>query len=275
MRIAFQGEYGAYSEQAIYKEFGKDQEVVPCQSLNLVFAKVNGKQVQLGVVPIENSVGGGIDQAYDLLRSYQLYIIGEIYLTVKHCLLGNKGSSINQIRYVYSHPQALRQCERFLSELKVKRRASYDTAGSAKMIKKRERLDEAAIAGKVAAKHYGLIILREQIESYHNNVTRFSVISTKKAKKSSGKKHKTSIIFEATDTPGSLHKCLGVFATRDINLTMLQSRPIKGADWKYLFYLDFEGHLEDQPVKNSLAELKKFTISYKILGSYPQGNIEG
>lgn len=272
MKVAFQGEYGAYSEQAIYKNLGR-KEVLPCETLDHVFERVSRGQVSKGVVPIENSIGGSIDRAYDLLLSYdQVTITGEIYLPIRHCLLANEGSTLEDIKYVYSHPQALKQCERFLSKLGVKMRPSYDTAGSAKVVKKRNKKDEAAIAARVAAKRYGLIILSEGIESFKNNVTRFFVISKEKDEKAARKKYKTSITFEAEDTPGSLLGCLQVFAKRDINLTMLQSRPIKGTNWKYLFYLDFEGYLEDPSIENALRELKQFTISYKILGSYPKGD---
>ncbi len=272
MLIAFQGEYGAYSEQAIYKKFKNEPQVMPCESLNLIFEKVSTKEVDCGVIPVENSIGGSIDETYDLLLSNRLIITGEIYLTIKHCLLANPESELKDIKYVYSHPQALKQCTRFLSKLGVTKQATYDTAGSAKMIKKRGRKEEAAIASKVAAKHYGLTVLKEGIESFANNQTRFLVLSKEEInqKKSAKKDYKSSIIFEAADTPGSLYKSLGFFAAKNINLTLLQSRPIKGANWKYLFYLDFEGHVEDPPVREVLQELKNSTISCKILGSYPR-----
>jgi len=176
-KIAFQGELGAYSHQAICKKLGRRAEVSPCRTFKEVFRKVESGKAEMGVVPIENSITGKIKETQSLFKKHKLRMAGEISLRVRHCLLGNKGSSLKDIKHVYSHPQALKQCAEFLAKLKAQTHAFYDTAGAAKWVKQSKRKDVAAIAGKMAAKEYELRILKEGIESSKDNRTRFLIIT--------------------------------------------------------------------------------------------------
>lgn len=264
--IAFQGERGAYSEEAVAKLFG-DAPVLPLRTLNDVFSAVSRREVRLGVVPVENSTAGSINDTYDLLLKYDLNICGETQVRVSHCLMALPGENLEQVQKVYSHPQALAQCEEFLGKLRVEIIPSYDTAGSAKMIKEQNLVHCAAVASRRAAGFYGLNILAASIETNPRNYTRFLVISHEEAQRA--EKNKTSIIFAANNVPGALYACMGAFANRKINLTKLESRPSRDRPWEYVFYADFEGHKDDPPCLEALAELRKNKALLKILGSYP------
>ena len=238
--IAFQGEHGAFSEHAALSFFHNKITPVPHRSFDDVFKAVQSKATRYGIIPIENSLGGSILQNYDLLQRFNLNIVGEIKLQVRHALITHKGVSLKDIRFIYSHPQALAQCERFLKKFpQIEIVAVYDTAGAAKMIKEESRLDGAAIANERTAHIYGLHILKKGIESDHRNYTRFLILSPH-IEPAKGKS-KTSIVFAMKDLPGALFKALSVFALRDINLHKIESRPIVGKPWEYLFYIDFEG----------------------------------
>jgi prephenate dehydratase len=200
--------------------------------------------------------------------AYPLNIFAEVILKVSHCLMALPGEKLADITTIYSHPQALAQCAEFLSKLNVEILSSYDTAGSAKMIKEKKLKNCAAIASKKAADIYGLEILAPEIETNINNYTRFVAISKQKAKP--GQKNKTSLVFAAEHKPGSLYKILGIFATRNINLTKLESRPGRTKPWEYVFYADFEGHLNGEIYQEAVRELQGETTFIKILGSYPQ-----
>ncbi|MBI4548562.1 MAG: prephenate dehydratase [Ignavibacteriae bacterium] len=268
--VAFQGEYGAFSEQAANGFFSRPVKKIPLKSFEEVFECVHRKKADFGVIPIENSLYGSVHQNYDLLEKYHLHIIGEIKLRVVHALLVNKGVTLQQVKYIYSHPQALGQCKDFLSRLNhVEVIAAYDTAGAAKAIKEDRRDDAAAIASLEAARAYGLKVLRRGIESNHENYTRFLLISKKK--RVATKHAKTSIIFSMENVPGALFRALSVFALRDIDLYKIESRPIIGKPWEYLFYLDFQGSIKDEPCRNAIAHLREITTYLKILGSYQTG----
>ena len=269
-RIGFQGEKGSFSEDAVMKFFVQ-AEPVPFQYFSLVFEAVSKGAIDHGVVPVENSQAGSINDTYDLLLQYDLNIIGEIYLQVKHCLLALRGETIDSISTIYSHPQALAQCEEFLSSLKAKLIPTYDTAGSAKLIKAESLKNAAAIASKRVADIYEMEILAEGIETNPMNFTRFFVISTENAKYTENSK--TSLIFRTKNTPGALYQSLGAFANRDINLNKLESRPAKDTPWEYIFYVDFEGHAELKHCREALAELESKCSFLKLLGSYPQTQI--
>lgn len=274
-KIGFQGELGAYSEQAIFRYFGKDVEAVPLYSFEEVFNALGKDEIELGVVPIENFLAGSIVQTYDLLLEHNFYIVGEIFLGIHHNLIANKESNLNDIKEVYSHPQALAQCIDFIKEHKLVAKASYDTAGAVKEIKEENSLDKAAIASKITAEIYDMKILEENIESVKNNVTRFIIISKQELiEKKSDEEYLTSIIFSTADIPAALYKCLGGFATNKVNLTKLESRPVKGKIGDYFFYVDLEFHKEDESFRNALKELEFFSSSVKILGSYPKGKKE-
>jgi len=265
-RVAFQGERGAFSEDAVIKFFG-DAELISCRLIADVFESTWKDEVNFGVVPIENSQAGSINETYDLLLKYALNISGEIILKVSHCLLALPGETLEGIKRIYSHPQALAQCEEFLTKLNLDIVPTYDTAGSAKMIKEGKLLRCAAIASERASQIYQLEILAHDIETNPSNYTKFVVISKERA--SRAERNKTSLIFATKNTPGALYDSLGTFATRDINLIKLESRPSKDKPWEYIFYVDLEGHMEDEPCKVALAELWDRANLVKILGSYP------
>jgi prephenate dehydratase len=272
IQVAFQGERGAFSEDAVIRFFG-DAELIPCRSFARVFESVTKDGADFGVVPIENSQAGSINETYDLLLRYDLNIYGEIDLRVNHCLMALPGESLASIKTVYSHPQALAQCEQFLSKIGAEIVPTYDTAGSAKLIREKRLASCAAVASKRVAQIYEMQVLAENIQTIPSNYTKFFVISKKKA--AYAEKNKTSLIFITKNIPGALYHCLGAFSRRGINLTKLESRPIKDKPWEYIFYVDFEGHLEDDICSQALTYLKKKTSFIKILGSYPKAMESG
>lgn len=268
MRVAFQGESGAYSEMACYDFFGSEVVALPLASLDHVFQSVADGSAEMGMVPIENTYAGTVTKTYDLLLSHDLFIVGETYQRINHCLLANAGASLDRIQRVYSHFQALEQCERFLADLGADSLPTRDTAGAARMIKERGQLDEAAIAHEACARIYGLELLKKSIQTDAENATRFVVISRKHLKVT--KEVKTSLVFATKHIPAALYKCLGGFATNGVNLTKIESRPDKAERSRYLFYLDLEGHPEDANVREALKELQFFAAFVKMLGSYPK-----
>src|SRR5437588_1349528 len=236
MKIAYQGEPGAFSEAAA-RRVAQDAPLVPCRSFEEVFAAVNGGESTHGVLPIENSIGGSIHRNYDLLLEHELPIVGEVELVVVHHLLALPGATLAGLKRVYSHPQGLAQCERFLRTLSgVDIIATYDTAGSAKMVADAGSTDAAAIASARAGEVFGLTPLASSIQDYDDNITRFLVISRRPLKNAVA--DKTTIVFSVPNEPGTPLKALGVFALRGIDLTKLESRPIRGRPWEYLFYVD-------------------------------------
>ena len=267
-KIAFQGERGAFSEDAATKLFGTSIDSVPCMRLKEVFELVSQNKVDFGLVPLENSQAGSINDTYDLLLTYPLNIFAEVILRVSHYLMALPGEKLEDIRTIYSHPQALAQCADFLGRLNAEIMPSYDTAGSAKMIKEKKLTNCAAIASKRAADIYGLEILAPEIETSANNYTKFVAISRQKAKPA--QRNKTSLVFGTEHKPGSLYRILGIFATRNINLAKLESRPSRIKPWEYVFYADFEGHLDGEVYQQAMRELQRETTFIKILGSYPQ-----
>ncbi len=244
-----------------------DGPVLPRRTLNDVFSAVLHGQVCFAVVPVENSTAGSINDTYDLLLRYDLNIYGETQVRVSHCLMALSGQGIDRIKKVYSHPQALAQCEEFLGRINVEIIPAYDTAGSAKMIKEQGLSGCAAVASARAARFYGLDVLAANIETNPRNYTRFLSISLEKAPRSP--KSKTSIIFATQNVPGTLYASMGAFAKRSINLTKLESRPSRDRPWEYVFYADFEGHMDDPDCREALAELRDCNTLIKILGSYP------
>ncbi len=270
MKVAFQGEKGAYSEMAVYAFFGKTADVKPCRDFRDVFENVTKQQTEHGVVPIENSLEGSINQTYDLFLTYDLKVCGEVVVRVSHCLLANKGVNLKQIKTVYSHPQALAQCRNFLEKSGWELIPTYDTAGSAKMLKEKGLKEAAAIASERAAELYGLKILAREIEDNPNNYTRFFVLSHEDSPKTGN--DKTSIIFGTAHKPGSLYQAMGELAKRDINLDKIESRPTKQTPWEYNFYVDFEGHRSEKRCIEALEALKQHSTFIKVLGSYPKAS---
>ncbi len=270
--VAFQGELGAYSESAVYQFFGSTQ-VKPCKDFRDVFEAVKTREVQAGVVPVENSLEGSINQNYDLFLKYDLKVCGETIVKIEHCLIVNPGTKLEDVKAVYSHPQALAQCRGFLEKSKWEIIPAYDTAGSVKIIKEQNLHSAAAIASQRAAELYNMQILAKDIADNHENYTRFLVLSHEDAQPTG--KDKTSIIFSAKHEPGSLYNALGEFAKRNINLTKIESRPTKKTAWEYNFYLDFEGHHIEPQIVEALKALEKYAIFVKILGSYPKAPEKG
>ena len=231
MRIAYQGEPGAFSEAAA-RQVNADAELVPCRGFEDVFDAVNAGPANYGVLPIENTTGGSIHRNFDLLLDNHLPIIGEIELPVVHNLLALPGVTMDRVRRIYSHPQALAQCDRFLRTLSgVEVIATYDTAGSAKLIAEQKMEDAAAIASARAADVFGLNALHSAIQDYEHNVTRFLVIGRRPL--SDAPADKTTIVFTLANEPGALFKALSAFALRGLDLTKLESRPIPGRKWEY------------------------------------------
>lgn len=265
MIIAFQGELGAYSEQAIFGYFGK-VETLPCESFEDVFKNVSNNNCQYGLIPIENSLAGSIHQNYDLLLRYRLHIVGEYFLRVHHCLIAMPGVKKNEINKVISHPQALGQCADYLKNLGVKTEQVYDTAGSVKLLKASGKGSTAAIASRRAAEIYGMQILDEGIEDNSENYTRFLAVAIHPGKPAS--KAKTTIVFTLKNQPGALFKALSVFALRDIDLTKIESRPLAGELWNYLFYVDFIGAENDPKTIKAIDHLSEYALMLRVLGSY-------
>lgn len=268
MKVAFQGEPGAYSEQATFGYFHAGVETLPCESFDAVFNAVAGNHVDAGLVPIENSLAGSIHQNYDLLLRHHLHINGEYLLRVRHCLIGFPGTQKSQIERVISHPQALGQCAGYLRNMGVKVEQVYDTAGSVKMVKAGGDPSVAAIASRRAAELYEMEILQEGIEDNPENYTRFLEISHRITEPVENAK--TSIVFTLKNQPGALFKALSVFALRDIDLTKIESRPLAGRPWEYLFYIDFLGSTGDDKAKKALDHLEEYAVMLRVLGSYPR-----
>ena len=263
MRIAYQGEPGAYSEAASLV-FSPHADTLPCKTFDEVFDAVVQKKATHGVVPMENSIGGTIHRNYDLLVDNEIPITGEVELDVVHCLQALPGTTLKDIKTVYSHPQALAQCERFLKDLGVSVEAVYDTAGGAKLVAEQKLVGAAALASRRAAEVFGLEVIQEAVQDYEFNITRFFVIGGSIPTNA----NKTTIVFALPSTPGSLFKALSVFALRDINLTKLESRPIRGTPWEYLFYVDIDARREDLPTSRALTQLGEFAKWVRVLGTY-------
>jgi arogenate/prephenate dehydratase len=271
MLIAFQGETGAYSEAAGAK-FDPSATFLPCPAFEDVFAAVESGKAACGVLPIENSIGGTIHRNYDLLVSNELKVVAEVELPVRHSLLALPGTKLEDLKQVYSHPQALAQCDRFLRSLTgVEIVASYDTAGSAKMIRDQQMAGVGAIASERAAAVFGLDTLRAGVQDHDDNTTRFLIVTRAAAVpafQAERAANKTTIVFTLPNTPGALFKALSVFALRDIDVTKIESRPT-GRPWEYLFHLDLAVGQHDLRCARALSHLGEFAPSLKVLGSYP------
>lgn len=266
MKVAYQGERGAYSEIAGIKYFGSNTILVPCKTLSDLFEIAD--DVDYIILPIENSLEGSVNEANDLLLTTRLNVVGEVYVRIVHCLISYEGKSINDIRRVYSHPQALGQCRRFINANRFEVIPYYDTAGSVKMLASNAMSDAAAIASARAAEVYSMRILAEGIEDDKNNYTRFLILGNEDADPTGN--DKSMIIFATKHAPGALYSVLGEFASRGINLTMIVSRPIKGRPWEYNFYIDFEGHKDEEHIKDCLESISDKVTFLKFLGSYPK-----
>ncbi len=264
--VAYQGEPGANSEDAVAICFG-ETAMLPCRTLADAFAAVQSGRARAAVVPVENSTAGSIVETYDLLRSSGLVVAGEVLWPVDHCLVALPGQTLKDITQVYSHPQALAQCDTFLREHRLEPVAAADTAGSARLLKERGLRGAAAISSRRAAVLYGLDVLAEKIQATRNNITRFFVIARKPAPR--GPRNKTAIVIATPNRPGALYWCLGALACRSINLTKLEARPSREHPWEYVFYAEFEGHADDPEVDSALRDLATKASEVRVLGSFP------
>ncbi len=275
-RVAFQGAHGAYSEQAALALWNGAVQPVPLSSFDEVFAGVESGEYERGIVPIENSLAGSIHRNYDLLLRHNLYIIAEHSLRVSHCLIAHPGVALDEITEVHSHPQALAQCEDSLRALGPWRAiAQGDTAGSVKLIREQGWRHAAAIAGEAAAEHYGMAILHRNLEDEPANYTRFLALGREPADADLGGPHKTSLAFAGKNEPGLLFRCLAAFALRNIDLSKIESRPLRGVPWEYVFYLDFAGSLREPRCERAVEQLREMSSFVRVFGSYRRGQPAG
>ncbi len=275
---AIQGELGAYSQQAVYSFFCREnvKQVVPLPTLQRVFSLLSQRNSpDFAVVPIENSLAGSVGETIDLLISKSVRVVGETSIPIRHCLIIHSNTTRGKIRRVMSHPQALAQCREYLDRncKNWEQVSMYDTAGSVKMIKEQKLMDTAGIASELAAEIYGMKLLKKGIEDDPTNTTRFVVIEDEAGKNKSISSEptgddKTSAIFATKHEPGCLVNALSVLSSKGINLNRIESRPFRGRPWEYYFYVDFSGHIKDEKIRNAVEELRGKVEELKILGSY-------
>jgi len=266
-KVAFLGPEGSFSHQAAFGIFSLDGDLVPGKDIASVIEAVASSQVDLGVVPVENSTEGMINQTLDLMAATRLSICQEILLPIRHCLLASVPRE--RIERVFSHPQAVAQCRGWLSANLPQAEIVETSSTSDAALSARSRENSAAIASSLASELYNLPIIAEGLNDCRENLTRFWVIS-RTAMPVRGTA-KTSIIVTLDNTPGSLYNALGVFAGNGINLTKIESRPSKKSPWEYLFFIDFQGNLSEDRVKAAMEEIRAYTRDIIVLGSYPEG----
>jgi len=274
-RVGIQGELGAFSQEAARQLLGNRAEVIPYQRFEEVFRALERGKTDAAVIPIENTLAGSIHENYDHLLNFDVGIVAETSVRIVHNLIAPPGVKFGDIRKVYSHPVALSQCLRFFaSNPKIERTSFYDTAGAVKMVMAEQAPDAAAIGSQVAAALYGGKILRRSIEDDRHNFTRFFLLCrgrhTKKPQPKA-RQWKTTLVFTTRNTPGALFRALSAFALRDISLTKIESRPLRGKPWEYLFYVELLGREDDASVQNALRHLAELADFLRVLGSYPKG----
>ena len=265
--VAFQGEPGAYSEQAVRQHFGTAVTALPCRSFSEIFTAVQNSRATFGMLPVENSLAGTVIPAYDLLIDHDLRVQAEAVVRVEHCLMAPSGTTLADVKRVKSHHQALAQCEQNLKRMSITPIEYYDTAGAARDLAADPEPETAAIASELAAQTYGLEILARNVEDLDFNYTRFFVLG--RGEPAHDDPSKTSIIFTTRHVPGALYAVMRELAERDINLTKIESRPRRNLPWHYRFYVDFEGHENDPLVQAALLGILKKASFLKVLGSYP------
>ena len=271
-RAGFQGELGAFSQEAVRQLLGDRAQVVPYPTFEGVFRALRAGKIETAVIPIENTLAGSVHENYDHLLHFDVRIAAETNVRIVHNLIAPPGVRFQDVRKVYSHPVALNQCLHFLSRhRKMEKIPFYDTAGSVKMVMEKQGPDAAAIASAVAASIYGGRILRRSIEDDRRNFTRFFLLypSRKLPPPRRATHWKTSLVFTTRNIPGGLFRALSAFALRDLNLTKIESRPLHGKPWEYLFYLDFLGRENEPRVQNALRHLAELADFLRVLGSYP------
>ncbi len=267
---AFQGELGAFSHAAARKLLGENVAVLPCPQFNDVFQALKTGNSSHAVLPIENTLHGSVHENYDHLLEYQLPIVGETSIRISHQLIAMPGTRFRDVQRVFSHPVALNQCLSFFQQYpEIAKTPFYDTAGSVKMLRDEQPPHSAAIASEAAAAIYGGVILKRSIEDDRKNFTRFFLLGNKElVVVEPAKRWKTSLVFSTPNVPGSLFKAMACFALRDVNLTKLESRPLRGSPWEYLFYLDLSGHVDEPQVSKAIANLGEITSFLRVLGSF-------
>src|SRR5450432_1843888 len=276
--IAFQGERGAFSEEAARKLVGPEIDVLPCPRFEDVFRSLKEGAASGAVIPIENTLAGSVHENYDHLQRYELPIVAETNVRIVHNLIAPKGVAFSKIKRVFSHPVALNQClDFFAANPQIERVPFYDTAGSVKMVTEDGLTDAGAIASAVAAEIYGARILRRSIESDRRNFTRFFLLRTPDyarrhpVRAAAHAAWKTSLVFTTKNIPGALFRALSAFALRDLSPTKFKSRPRAGKPWEYLFYLDFLGRVDAPNARNALNHLQEIADFLRVLGCYPKG----
>lgn len=273
--VTFQGEEGAYSEDALHEYFlargMRGTEAHPCSSFDEAVRLVEQGEAHYAMLPIENTLEGTVDEALDILLQSDLHIVGEQRFKINHCLIGHEGADVDSIETAHSHPYALRQSRDFLRAHGIEPVPANDTAGGVREVKARGNLMEGAIASERAAEVYGMKVLRRGIQSREHNYTRFFALSPKEYTPNHSRKEEflTTIVFGCRHAPGALVGALSEFADRDINMTKLESRPRLERPWAYQFLVDFEGHKDDETVAEALGAILRKTTSMQVLGSYP------
>jgi prephenate dehydratase len=270
--IAFQGEPGAFSQEAVHQLFGKNTPILACNNFESVFLALESEKVDAAVLPIENTLAGSVHENYDHLLRFDVRITAETNVRIVHNLIAAPGVRFADLRRVYSHPVALNQCLKFFARYpRIEKVPFYDTAGSVKMILAEGLKDAAGIASAVAASIYKAEILKRSIEDDRRNFTRFFEVRRTGARPRPASKGnwKTSVVFTTRNSPGALFRSLSAFALRDVNLNKIESRPLRGRPWEYLFYLDLSGREEDKKVANALNHLRESADFIRVLGSYP------
>ncbi len=266
-KVGFQGVSGSNGEQALFDYFGDEVQTLNVKNFEDIFTELQNDNIKYGVLPIENSSTGGISEVYELLNKYNYHIIGEVCIKVDHFLMGIKGAKIEDIEEVYSHPQGFAQCGEFLKFHANWKLIPYDnTATSAKLVQEQNKKSIAVIASEKVAKIYNLDVLASYINSNKNNITRFAIIGKELSR--SNENNKVSVVLSTEHSSGSLFKVLELFAQNNINLSKIESRPLKNRSWEYLFYIDFHGNLEDPIMKSALEQVKNSCHYFKILGNY-------
>ena len=263
--VAYQGERGAYSEEGAESLF-PGAELLAQASIRKVFEVVEVGRVPYGLVPVDNSQAGSINETYDLFLKHGLHLVAETVVRVDHCLLALPGTHVDDLTEVVSHPQAIAQCEEFLNALEVEVRPEYDTAGAAKRVAESSLRGTGAIASRRAGEMYGLEVVAERLQTYPDNHTRFGVLS--RAPEPLGRPDKSSLVFGVGHVAGSLYRCLGAFAERHLSLTKLESRPRAGRPWEYVFYADVLAPADSEGMIEALGELSEHSTFTRLLGSY-------
>ena len=270
---AYQGSRGAFSEDAALNLLTAQAKLLPRETLEDVFKAVSRGEARFGVIPIENTLAGTIHRSYDLLFEHELKIVGETIRRIQHALIAIPGVPLEDIRKALSHPVALAQCEHFFRKHPTIEQISvYDTAGAVENIMRQGLKDSAAVASRRAAEVYGGAILADSIQDHAENYTRFLLITPASAPepKSVSTEYRTTLVFSVANVPGVLYKSLRAFAERGVDLSKIESRPLRGSPFEYLFYLDILGKADSELVSEALGELRSQAQSVRVLGTYPR-----